>query len=94
MAHLLLGSRYCLGGVSYLASLQLQGDPSEANQPESVTSSRLVQTVRPKKMQITMFMKQNRASERAFLVPLVLLMIRFSFEKPDLKAFAVPCYFV
>ena len=87
MARLLLSSEYCLGGVSYLASLQLQGDPSEANQPESVTSSRLVQITCPKKMQITMFMKQNRASEKTFLVPVVLLTSRFCFERPHLKAF-------
>ena len=69
MARLLLSSEYCLGGVSYLASLQLQGDPSEANQPESVASSRLVQSARPKKMQVILFMKQNRASEKTFLSP-------------------------
>ena len=72
VARLLLSNWYCLGGVSYLASLQLQGDPSEANQPESVTSSRLVQSARPKKMQVILFMKQNRASESTFLVPVVL----------------------
>ena len=94
LAHLLLSNRYCLGGVSYLASLQLQGDPSEANQSESVTSWRLVQSVRPKKMQVILFMKQNRASDKTFFVPVVLLISRFCFEKPRLKALAVSCYFV